>query len=72
MKELEKFHDECLEHEIFIEMSVEKLDILREKSLKSGDSKSFKEIIPALDTVIEEIEKYKDFLVEAFARMEEK
>lgn len=45
-------------------MSVEMLEDMRIKAFKSGDIEEFRLIIPALNAIIEDAQKYKEFLIE--------
>lgn len=68
---LAKMYDDCLEHEIAIDMTAEKLEDMRLKAFKSGDIREFHLIIPVLNAIIEDAEKYKDFLIETLGVEEE-
>ncbi len=63
MKELAKIHDMCLEYELAIDSDVDMLAAKRIKAYESKDKEVFREILPALNAVIEDVEKYKDYIL---------
>lgn len=64
MGDLEKLHDEALEHEIWILDHTEQISNLRVKMYEKKDKKQLSYIVPALNGLIEEAEKYKEWIKE--------
>lgn len=64
MKELAKLHDEALEHEHSILDYTEQISNLRVKMYEERDKEQLYYIIPALNGLIDETEKYKEWIKE--------
>lgn len=64
MNGLEELHDNCLEYELNIIDSADMLSERRIQACKSGDKESFKEIIPVLNSIIQDAKLYKQYLIE--------
>lgn len=57
-----KIHDQCLEFESEIWESVESLGDQRVKNYESGEKDDLKFIIPILNEIIEDCERYKEYI----------
>lgn len=62
MKELAKIHDMCLELEWNIDADTEMLCDKRIKAYKSRDKESFKEILPVLNEIEQDVESYREYI----------
>lgn len=62
MNGLESIYDECLEYEQAMLADLDFIERKRTTSYKNGEREKFKRIIPLLDSIICEAEKYKEFL----------
>lgn len=59
-----KIHDECLEHEVDIWECVEQLSDQRVKNYNSGKIEDLDLIIPVLNSISDEVERYREFIQE--------
>lgn len=64
MDKLVEIHDNCLEYENDIQDSADMLGERRNKAYHSGEKESFKEIIPVLNSIIQDAELYKEYLID--------
>ena len=64
MGDLTKIHDEALEHELGILDYAEQISNLRVKMYEEKDKGQLVYIIPALNGLIDEAEKYKEWIKE--------
>ena len=71
MGELAKLHDDALEHEYSILGYTEQISDLRVKMYEEKDKEQLAYIIPALNSLIDEAEKYKEWIKEKVAEMNE-
>ena len=62
MNEFAKLHDEALDHEHSILEDVEMLSDLRVKMYDNKDKEVLKEIRPVLNAILQDTEKYIDWL----------
>ena len=63
-----KIHDECLEHESDIWDYVEMLGDQRVKNYETGEIEDLNLIIPILNGVSDEVERYKEYILETYNR----
>lgn len=66
MKELAKIHDMCLEHEWNIDSDVEMLGDKRIKAYESRDKEDFREILPVLNAIEQDVESYREYILSLF------
>lgn len=59
-----KIHDECLEHENDIWDYVEMLGDQRVKNYETGEIEDLNLIIPILNGISDEVERYREFIQE--------
>lgn len=59
-----KIHDACLDHESEILDLVDQLGNQRKKNYETGRIKDIALIIPILDSIENEIERYKEYIKE--------
>lgn len=59
-----KIHDECLEHESDIWDYVEMLSDQRVKNYETGEIEDLNLIIPILNGISDEVERYKEYIQE--------
>lgn len=59
-----KIYDECLEHESDIWDYVEKLGDQRVKNYETGKIEDLDLIIPILNSISDEVERYKEYIQE--------
>ena len=59
-----RIHDDCLEHESNIWDYVEMLGDQRVKNYKSGEIEDLNLIIPILNGISDEVERYREFIQE--------
>ena len=64
MRELAKLHDDALEHEYSILDYTEQISNLRVKMYEEKDKEQLVYIIPALNGLIDEAKKYKEWIKE--------
>lgn len=64
MDKLVEIHDNCLEYENDIQDSADMLVERRNKAYHSGEKELFKEIIPVLNSIIQDAELYKEYLID--------
>lgn len=57
-------HDDCLEHESDIWESVEQLSDQRVKNYESGKIEDLDLIIPILNSISDEVERYREYIRE--------
>lgn len=62
MRDLAKIHDMCLECENALAMDVDMLTDKRVKAYKSRDEDIFKEILPVLNAITEDVERYREYI----------
>lgn len=60
----EKIYDECLEHESDIWDYVEMLGDQRVKNYETGEIEDLNLIIPVLNGISDEVERYKEYIQE--------
>lgn len=60
-----KIHDKCLEYEINILESVEQLENQRNKNYETGKIEDLDLIIPILNSISDEVERYKEYIRDA-------
>ena len=63
-EELSKLHDRALEYDSDIQITTDTIVEYREKMFNKKDGRILKSIIPLLDTLIYEANKYKEWLKE--------
>ena len=63
-----KIHDECLEHESDICDYVEMLGNQRVKNYETGEIEDLNLIIPILNGISDEVERYKEYILETYNR----
>lgn len=63
-----KIHDECLEHENDIWDYVEMLGDQRVKNYETGEIEDLKLIIPILNGISDEVERYKEYIQEVIKK----
>ena len=66
-----KIHDECLEHESDIWKYVEQLGDQRNKNYETGKVEDLKLIIPILNDISYEVDRYKEYIQEAKSKIED-
>ena len=66
----EKIHDECLEHESDIWDYVEMLGDQRVKNYETGEIEDLNLIIPILNGIEYEVERYKEYIQEVIKENE--
>ena len=59
-----RIHDDCLEHENNIWDYVEMLGDQRVKNYESGEIEDLNLIIPILNSISDEVERYREFIQE--------
>lgn len=64
MDNLVELHDACMDYEIAILDDADMLIEKRNQAVRSRDKNVFKEIIPVLNSIIQDAELYKQFLDE--------
>lgn len=62
INEKAKIHDQCLEFESEIWESVESLGDQRVKNYETGEREDVNLIIPILNSIIEDCERYKEYI----------
>lgn len=60
-----RIHDKCLEYEINILESVEQLENQRNKNYETGKIEDLDLIIPILNSISDEVERYKEYIRDA-------
>lgn len=65
-----KIHDECLEHESNIWDYVEMLGDQRVKNYETGEIEDLNLIIPILNGISDEVERYKEYIQEVIKENE--
>ena len=65
-----KIHDECLEHESDIWDYVEMLGDQRVKNYETGEIEDLNLIIPILNGISDEVERYKEYIQEVIKENE--
>ena len=60
----ERIHDDCLEHENNIWDYVERLEDQRVKNYETGEIEDLNLIIPILNGISDEVERYREFIQE--------
>jgi len=66
LKDLAKIHDICLEYESTLAEDVEELENKRIKAYRSRDEDVFKEILPVLNAIVEDVERYREYILSDF------
>lgn len=66
-----KIHDCCLEHESDIWEYVEQLGDQRIKNYETGKVEDLKLIIPILNDISYEVDRYKEYIQEAKSKIED-
>ena len=66
-----KIHDCCLEHESDIWKYVEQLGNQRNKNYETGKVEDLKLIIPILNDISYEVDRYKEYIQEAKSKIED-
>lgn len=66
-----KIHDCCLEHESDIWEYVEQLGDQRNKNYETGKVEDLKLIIPILNDISYEVDRYKEYIQEAKSKIED-
>lgn len=61
-------HDQCLEHENDIWDYVEMLGDQRVKNYETGEIEDLNLIIPILNGISDEVERYKEYILETYNR----
>ena len=59
-----RIHDECLQHENDIWDHVEQLGDQRSKNYETGKIEDLNLIIPILNSILDEVERYKEYIQE--------
>lgn len=59
-----RIHDDCLEHESTIWEYVEQLGDQRVKNYETGEIEDLELIVPILNSISEEVERYKEYIRE--------
>ncbi|WP_373261897.1 hypothetical protein [Hungatella hathewayi] len=62
MKNLVKLHDDMLDYETDISNNAELLTVKRSLMYKYQDAEILKEVIPVLNAIIHDAERYKDWI----------
>ncbi len=62
MKNYEQLHDDALDYEMDIETDVEMLIEKRLKMYREKDAAVLKEILPALNAITHDVERYKEWI----------
>lgn len=62
-KDIAQLHDDALDYERSIEIDVEILSETRLKMYKEKDAEILKQIVPALNTIIHDAERYKEWIL---------
>ena len=62
MKDYEQLHDDALDYEMDIETDVEMLIEKRLKMYREKDAAVLKEILPALNAITHDVERYKEWI----------
>jgi hypothetical protein len=62
MKDLVKLHDDMLDYETDISNNAELLTVKRSLMYKYQDAEILKEVIPVLNAIIHDAERYKDWI----------
>lgn len=65
-------HDKCLDYENNILESVEQLENQRNKNYKTGKIKDLDLIIPILDDISYEVERYKNYIQKVKSKIDDK
>lgn len=63
VKDLAQLHDDALDYEQSIEIDVEMLSETRLKMCRENDVEILKQIIPALNALIHDAERYKEWIL---------
>lgn len=66
MKDLVKIHDMCLEHENDLALDIDMLEDKRVEAYDSRDEDIFKEILPVLNAITEDAERYREYILSQF------
>lgn len=66
MKDLVKIHDMCLEYENDLALDIDMLADKRVEAYESRNEDVFKEILPVLNAITEDVEKYKEYILSEF------
>lgn len=61
--DLARIHDTCLEYEYWIESFVDDLANKRYEAYNSRDRENFRQIIPILNGIREDVEAYREYLL---------
>lgn len=64
MSNLSKLHDEALDYENAITIDTELLSDLRVKMYDEQDKSVLREVVPVLNAILSDAEKYKDWIME--------
>ena len=62
MKDVAGLHDAALEHEMDVIRITEKITECRIKMCKNHDTEALKSVIPLLDELIREVDRYREWL----------
>lgn len=66
MKDLVKIHDMCLERENDLALDIDMLADKRVEAYESRDKDIFKEILPVLNAITEDVERYREYILSEF------
>lgn len=62
-KDVAQLHDNALDYEQNIEIDVEMLSEARLKMYRENDAEILKQIVPALNTIIHDAERYREWIL---------
>ncbi|MCX4351739.1 MAG: hypothetical protein OSJ60_08880 [Lachnospiraceae bacterium] len=66
MKDLVKIHDMCLERENDLALDIDMLADKRVEAYESRNEDVFKEILPVLNAITEDVERYREYILSEF------
>lgn len=66
MKDLVKIHDMCLERENDLALGIDMLADKRIEAYESRNEDVFKEILPILNAITEDVERYREYILSEF------
>lgn len=66
MKDLVKIHDMCLKRENDLALDIDMLVDKRVEAYDSRDEDIFKEILPVLNAITEDAERYREYILSEF------
>lgn len=66
MKDLVKIHDMCLERENDLALDIDMLADKRVEAYESRNEDVFKEILPVLNAITEDVERYREYILSGF------